>query len=380
MDRETGRQIGQGARAAMYSANKLKLGLFGANCSSGRAVTLVPERWSGNWPDCLALAQMADAAGIEFMLPIGRWKGYGGDTDYQGATFETVTWACGLLAATRRLTVFGTVHAPLIPPLIAAKQFVTADHIGEGRFGLNVVCGWNEGEFEMFGATLRDHETRYDYAQEWLDVIKLAWSSREDFDFDGHFITIKGGRAKPKPHGGTRPLIMNAGASPTGQAFAIRNCDALFSNVSNGISFDETARHVANVRASARQDGREIGVYTVGVVTCRPTIREAQDYWHHCVVDNADWRAVDNILAMKNVTPDRHAPEEFQRLRSHQANGMGGLPLIGDPDSVAHQLTQLSAAGLTGIAVSFVNYLDELPYFCAEILPRLARLGLRGEP
>jgi hypothetical protein len=94
-----------------------------------------------------------------------RWKGYGGDTDYQGATFETVTWACGLLAKTKRLTVFGTVHAPLIPPLIAAKQFVTADHIGEGRFGLNVVCGWNEGEFEMFGATLRDHETRYEYAR-----------------------------------------------------------------------------------------------------------------------------------------------------------------------------------------------------------------------
>src|SRR5215471_5443493 len=41
---------------------------------------------------------MADRAGIEFMLPIGRWKGYGGDTDYQGATWETVTWACGLLA------------------------------------------------------------------------------------------------------------------------------------------------------------------------------------------------------------------------------------------------------------------------------------------
>jgi alkanesulfonate monooxygenase SsuD/methylene tetrahydromethanopterin reductase-like flavin-dependent oxidoreductase (luciferase family) len=377
MDRETGDRIGQGERAAMGSANRLKLGLFGANCASGRAVTMVPERWSGSWPDCLRLAQMADAAGIEFMLPIGRWKGYGGDTDYQGATFETVTWACGLLAATKRLTVFGTVHAPLIPPLIAAKQFVTADHIGEGRFGLNVVCGWNEGEFEMFGATLRDHETRYDYAQEWLDVIKLAWSSREDFDFAGRFITIKGGRAKPKPYGGTRPLIMNAGASPTGQAFAIRNCDALFSNVSNGISFDETARHVANVRASARQDSRDIGVYTVGVVTCRPTIREAQDYWHHCVVDNADWRAVDNILAMKNVTPDKHPPEEFQRLRNHQANGMGGLPLVGDPDSVARQMAQLAAAGLTGIAVSFVNYLGELPYFCAEILPRLARLGLR---
>jgi FMNH2-dependent dimethyl sulfone monooxygenase len=367
-------------RAAMGSSNRLKLGLFGANCSSGRAVTMVPERWSGSWPDCVRLAQMADLAGIEFMLPIGRWKGYGGATDYQGATLETVTWACGLLAKTERLVVFGTVHAPLIPPLIAAKEFVTADHIGEGRFGLNLVCGWNEGEFEMFGATLRDHEARYAYAQEWLDVVKLAWSPREDFDFAGQFIKLKGGRAEPKPYGETRPLIMNAGASPTGQSFAIRNCDALFSNVSRGISFEETVRHVENVKALARQSGREIDVYTVGVVTCRPTAKEAADYHRHCIVEHADWGAVDNILAMKNITPQTHAPEEFRRIREHQANGMGGLPLVGDPDTVARDLAQLAAAGLTGIAVSFVNYLDELPYFCAEVLPRLAKAGLREEP
>jgi len=373
-------ESGLGGRAAMGSANRLKLGLFGANCSSGRAVTMVPERWSGGWLECVRLAQMADRAGIEFMLPIGRWKGYGGETDYQGTTLETVTWACGLLAKTRRLTVFGTVHAPLFPPLIAAKQFVTADHIGEGRFGLNLVCGWNEGEFEMFGATLRDHEARYAYAQEWLDVVRLAWSPHEDFDFEGRFITLKGVRAKPKPYGGTRPLIMNAGASPTGQAFAIRNCDALFSTIARGISFQETVQHVANVKALARQCGREIDIYTVGVVTCRATAREATDYYRHCIVENADWGAVDNILAMKNITPRTRAPDEFRRIRDHQANGMGGLPLVGDPDMVARGLTQLATAGLTGIAVSFVNYLDELPYFCAEVLPRLAQSGLRGKP
>jgi dimethylsulfone monooxygenase len=367
-------------RTAMGSANRLKLGLFGANCSSGRAVTTVPERWSGSWPDCVRLARMADRAGIEFMLPIGRWKGYGGATDYQGATFETVTWACGLLAKTERLVVFGTVHAPLIAPLIAAKEFVTADHIGEGRFGLNLVCGWNEGEFEMFGATLRDHDARYAYAQEWLDIIKLAWAPEQDFDFEGRFFRLKGVRAKPKPYGGTRPLIMNAGASATGQAFAIRNCDALFSNVSRGISFEETVEHVAKVKAQARERGREIDVYTVGVVTCRPTSREAMEYHRHCILDHADWEAVDNILAMKNITPQTHEADEFRRLRDHQANGMGGLPLVGDPDTVAHDLTRLAEAGLTGIAVSFVNYLDELPYFCAEVLPRLARAGLREKP
>jgi len=73
----------------MYSKNKLKLGFFGANCSSGRFVTKAPERWSGSWDDNVRLARLADDAGIEFMLPIGRWKGYGGDTDYQGATYET---------------------------------------------------------------------------------------------------------------------------------------------------------------------------------------------------------------------------------------------------------------------------------------------------
>src|ERR1700737_2847047 len=119
-------------RMSMPGGNKLKLGLFGANCSSGRAVTKVPERWSGSWPDNLKLARMADAAGIDFMLPIGRWKGYGGATDYQGATLETITWATALLGATRQITCFGTVHAPLFHPVIAAKEMVTADHIGEG--------------------------------------------------------------------------------------------------------------------------------------------------------------------------------------------------------------------------------------------------------
>jgi hypothetical protein len=53
---------------------------------------------------------------------------------------------------------------------------------------------------------------------------------------------------------------MNAGASRTGQTFAIRNCDALFSNISRGISFEQTVQHVARVMALVRQYGREIDV------------------------------------------------------------------------------------------------------------------------
>jgi dimethylsulfone monooxygenase len=361
---------------SMQGGNRLKLGLFGANCSSGRAVTKVPERWSGSWPDNLKLAHMADEAGIDFMLPIGRWKGYGGETDYQGATLETITWATALLGATRQITCFGTVHAPLFHPVIAAKEMVTADHIGEGRFGLNIVVGWNEDEFEMFGVKQRDHDERYDYAQEWIDAIKLIWSDREEFDFAGKYIKLKSVRAKPKPYGGTRPVIMNAGASPTGQAFAVKNCDAFFMQASR-VSVAETAGRVATVKALAQQHGREISVYTVGVITCRPTMREAQDYHHHCVVDEADWSAVDRLLAMRNITPRTVPPEEFARQRKEFAHGNSGLPIIGDPDHVARTLVELGEAGLTGIAVSLVNYADELPYLRDEVLPRLERAGLR---
>ncbi len=363
------------ARVTMRSENRLKLGLFGANCSSGRAVTTVPERWSGDWTDCVRLAQMADAAGIEFMLPVGRWKGYGGDTDYQGTTLETLAWACGLLAKTQRITVFATIHAPLFHPVIAAKQFVTADQIGEGRFGLNVVVGWNEDEFEMFGVAQRDHDARYAYGQEWLDAVKRLWGGEQDYDVEGQYIKLHQIRAKPRPYGNTRPIIMNAGASPTGQAFAIRNCDALFSTTTR-LTLAGASEHVTAVRERARAQGRDIGVYTVGVVTCRPSAREAEEYYRHCIIDHADWSAVDHILAKKHITRASHGAE-FDAIRRDQANGMGGLPIIGDPDQVAADLARLSETGFTGIALSMVNYLAELPFFCAEVLPRLEKMGVR---
>jgi alkanesulfonate monooxygenase SsuD/methylene tetrahydromethanopterin reductase-like flavin-dependent oxidoreductase (luciferase family) len=369
-------------RLGMYNTNTLKIGMFGANCSSGRSATKVPERWSASWADCLRLARMADEAGIDFILPIGRWKGYGGDTDFHGATLETKTWAAGLLAATKRITVFGTVHAPLFNPIIAAKECVTCDQIGEGRFGLNIVAGWNEGEFEMFGVQQRDHEARYAFAQEWVDVVKRAWSEEGEFDFDGQFFKLSGVRAKPKPYGGTRPIIMNAGSSGTGQAFALRNCDAFFTatNASRK-SLQGTAKKVEEVKQQARAFDRDIEVYTVGHVICRPTQQEAEEYYRHAFIDNADWGAVERMMALRNLTRNSVTAEEYAAKRHYfAANAIGGYPFVGTPDKVADELANLSCADVSGIAFSLVNYVEELPYICDEVLPRLVRLGLRQAP
>jgi FMNH2-dependent dimethyl sulfone monooxygenase len=363
------------SRIASFSPNRLKLGLFGSNCSSGRAATRVPERWSASWEDNLALAQLADAAGMDLMLPIGRWRGYGGETNFEGDSWETVTWACGLLAQTRRISIFGTVHAPLVHPVYAAKQFVTADHIGRGRFGLNVVCGWNQDEFDMFGAEQRDHDHRYAYGAEWLDAIKAIWQSDEDFDFAGSFIKLKAVQGNPKPYGGTRPLIMNAGSSPAGRAFSAKSCDVLFRPLR---SLEAGAQEVRDTVAEARAHGREIGVYCNGYVVCRKTKREAEEYHRYYAEEMGDWAAVDHLIALNKVNSQSYSAEFFKAFRIRFAAGHGGFPLVGDPDSIAEQLAGVSAAGFAGICFSFVNYVDEFPFFRDEVLPRLARMGLRA--
>ena len=123
-------------QSPILNDNKLKLGFFSPNCCSGMAVTKAPERWVNSWENNIRLAQLGDEAGIEFVLPIARWIGYGGETDFHGSVLETVTWATGLLANTRHINVFATVHTAFIHPVVAAKQLATAEALEmlRGRF------------------------------------------------------------------------------------------------------------------------------------------------------------------------------------------------------------------------------------------------------
>src|SRR5204862_7948114 len=104
-----------------------------------------------------------------------------------------------------------------------------------------------------------------------IDVVNRAWSDEEDFDYDGKFFKLAGVRAKPKPFGGTRPVIMNAGSSGPGQAFAMRNCDAFFTSTgasrlaaegttkhaNNATLVEITTKHVGKLKADAPKFGRD---------------------------------------------------------------------------------------------------------------------------
>lgn len=358
----------------MINRNRLKLGIFAANCSSGNAVTKAKERWGASWVENERLARLADEVGIEFLLPIARWRGYGGETDFEGSTWETITWAAGLLSVTEHLTVFGTVHAPLVHPIFAAKQFVTVDHMSHGRFGLNIVCGWNQDEFDMFGVEQRAHDIRYDYGQEWWDVVRRLWTETEPFDYAGQFLKLKDVRGEPKPYGGVRPIVMNAGSSGAGRAFAARNCDMLFTAL---IDFDRAKRDVVAIKAEAHDYGRDVGVFTSTHVVCRPTRKEAEEFYHYYAIENADDEAVERLMTLQGLYAQSYPAELIRANRIRFAGGHGSYPTVGDPDHVAANLARIAEAGFAGTTIAFMNYLDSLPYFAAEVLPRLERLGVR---
>ena len=368
-----------GRNDVLVWGNPLKLGLFGANCSSGRTYTTIPERWVASWENNVTLAQVADEAGIECMVPIARWKGYGGETNPNGTSWESITWACGLLAQTRRINVFSTVHVPLIHPLVAAKQMATADQIGQGRFGVNVVCGWNEDEFAMFGVSKHEHDARYAQGDEWWSIVRRVWAGETPFDCQGAYYRLHSVEGEPRPYGGQAPVMMNAGSSPAGRDFAVRNSDLHFDGVKTP---EASIERIAETKRLAREGGREVQVWTPVGVLCRPTQREADEYLRY-LVEHVDAGAVGHLAEMHaNDARGRTDDEGIFRREGgapieRRVLARGSYCTIGEPDYVASELLRLHRVGFDGLVLNFVDYVKELPYFAQEVLPRLERAGAR---
>ncbi len=356
----------------MHGANRFKLGVFSANADGGLTLTRVPERWPARWDEVVQVAQMADRAGIEFFLPIARWKGFGGEMNSRGWSFETLTYAAALAGYTERIALFATVHVPMVHPVFAAKALATVDHASNGRAGLNIVCGWSPQEFELFGLTMIDD--RYAQGLEWADIVERIYAGGAPFDYQGQFYRLKNVSVLPLPVQRPRPVTLNAAFSPVGRDFAARCADYLFTTF---VDIDGGRPHITDMTKRARAVGREVGVYTTCHVVCRPTQAEAEDYYEHYAVRMEDTASVDFYMGTKEKFSSSHDPEAYRLHRKRFVGGAGTYPLIGTPKKIAEEMVRMSKAGFAGTTVSFVNFKDELPYFIEAVLPLLKEAGVR---
>jgi alkanesulfonate monooxygenase SsuD/methylene tetrahydromethanopterin reductase-like flavin-dependent oxidoreductase (luciferase family) len=174
--------------------------------------------------------------------------------------------------------------------------------------------------------------------------------------------------------------MMNAGSSPAGRRFAIRHSDMHFDGVDTP---EASIDRIAETKRLVRERGRDIQVWTPVGIVCRPTQKDADDYVQY-VVDHVDRGAIGHLAEMHaNDARTRTDPEGLRCRRGNspierRALARGAYCVIGDPDAVARELSRLRSAGLDGLALNFVDYLQEVPYFAAEVLPRLEGMGLRA--
>jgi alkanesulfonate monooxygenase SsuD/methylene tetrahydromethanopterin reductase-like flavin-dependent oxidoreductase (luciferase family) len=111
-------------------------------------------------------------------------------------------------------------------------------------------------------------------------------------------------------------------------------------------------------------------------MVCRPTQKQAEEYYHYVVHEMGDWEAVDVIIGVRKESLS-FPPDKLQQLRERFLSGTGTFPVVGSPDTVAAKFKALADAGLDGMAIGLVNYIDDFPLLRDEVLPRMQRVGLR---
>jgi FMNH2-dependent dimethyl sulfone monooxygenase len=370
--------------AEYFGSNPFKFGVFGLNCAGGMTLSAAPERWRAEWDDIAAVAKLADDSGVEFLLPIAKWRGLGGQADMWGRSYETFTQAAALGALTRRVGLFVTAHISLLTPAFVAKAITTIDHVTHGRAGLNIVCGWNPDEFDMHGVTL-DPATRYAQGLEWYRIYERLLTG-EAFDWQGEFYQLRGLVTDPVPLQKPRPPVMSAGQSGDGQAFAAQAADILFTSM---YSLDQVRDTMATIDTLSTKFSRRPDVYVETQIVCRPTRKEAEEWIHYYAVENADHEALDYFRRQKSTTLSKSTAEGKSAAdkalsasvkpaeRKYPGIFPTMYPLIGRPDEIVEEFKKLAAIGVAGSSIVFLNYLQEMPYFVQEVLPRLARAGLR---
>jgi dimethylsulfone monooxygenase len=364
----------QNRTSAYFSENEMKLGVFCMNISGGMMMSSAAAN-KLDWNENVDVARKADQAGWEFLLPLGRWRGHGGPNNPNAEQYDSFTWAAAMAAVTSNIHVFATCHVPIFHPMLAAKMSATIDNISGGRFGVNIVSGWNGPEFGMFGVEQLPHDDRYLAAGEWLDVMERLWNEEDEVNHQGRYYRVERGYLQPKPVQRPRPLIVSAGTSAPGLDFALTRADVCFQGGPDWEFIEQTA---GRTRRRADELGKSAELLNFCSVVVKDTEREARDYFNWYVDECGDFEAARALVDLTISGDARSLPHEIAQsyARAYIA-GWGAMPLIGTAEQVVDQLIRMKKTGYAGVALGWLDYAEGIDRFNAEVLPLMRQAGLR---
>jgi hypothetical protein len=150
------------------------------------------------------VAILAEQLGLDFLLAMAKWRGFGGASNHWNTTLESMTVMAALAEVTTRVRLMPTVHTLAFNVALVAKMIATLDQIAPGRAGLNIVSGWYREELGQMGLWPEhiSHAERYEVAREWVQTLKRLWQE-ERVTFHGHYVQLEDCISTVPWHGGS---------------------------------------------------------------------------------------------------------------------------------------------------------------------------------
>ena len=255
------------------------------------------------WTDQAKLLERGLFDGLFIADIIGVYDIYGGGIDVtareavQLPVNDPTLIVPAMAAVTEHLGFGVTVNVFAEAPYTFARRLSTLDHLTGGRVGWNIVTGYLESAHRGRGEALPSHDRRYDYADEYLEVLYKLWEGSWDdgavrrdragrvfsdpalirkVSHRGEFLAVEGIHlSEPSPQ--RTPVLYQAGASGRGRAFAGRHAECVFISARDKATARETVRAIRAEAAAAGRDPQDVKVF-IGIAAIPGRTRaEAED-------------------------------------------------------------------------------------------------------
>lgn len=385
----------------------------------GSSVQAWGENWTGNisedWmvPDLfLDLARSMERACFDYMLLedtsyVG--EAYGNSRDiylkYGMSVPRQDPSVVGtlMIAATQRLGIVPTFATYSYPPYLVARLLGSMDQVSRGRAGWNMVTGSSDFVAMNFGHDrLPEHDTRYDMADEYIDIVKKLWDSwpleamianRETgilcdptqvhaIDYEGQYYKCRGPlNSGPLPQG--HAVIAQAGGSPRGKRFAAQHADTVVAHVKGADQMRRYRQDVSNTMREFGRDPKSCKVLFLVAPILADTAKEAQERADHrakqagkhldtrlaalAKITNIDFSQMDLDAPVGELSTNGHQQSlaEFlrragkrtlrQAITDYSSSGLS-VDLVGTPNQVAAQMGEvMEEVGGDGFLFSLPN-------------------------
>ena len=272
---------------------------------------------------------------------------------------DLAAWILSSAVASRfeRIRALVAVHPGLWDPVLTAKLAVSLDRVCKGRMAINIVNGWFDEEFRMFGGAVLQGEERYQRSAEFIAILRGLWSN-EIFTYHGSHYQVEEGRLLLKPASPTPPEIYSVSTGDRGREFIAEHCDWWF------IAYPKTAEttddvmrsleaSVADMNIRAPRYGRKVRYALNPFVALGKDGQSALD---------------DTVETIFKYDPDPDTRKIERRMLPATKAGC-----IGSPEQVQAQIRRLGDIGVELILCKMIPTSENIARIAKEVIEPLRR-------